>query len=222
MSALQISGRGCDRNLTPYLLAMALAALLAACHSQLEPETPPATNSVQSVPKAMPAPRSGADRIGARIPSSIELGLPGGLPAARATLVRWWTNTCPFCVASLPALEQLRVTYADRGLQTIAVYHPKPARAIDSVDFEKVRAGALERGYHGRIAVDAEWTSLVELWLSTGPRSATSASFLCDADGIVRFVHPGPEFHRSDDSTHAQCDEDFRALEQAINFLLAE
>jgi hypothetical protein len=205
-----------------FLPAIALAALFSACTARLESGTSPAIDSGQAVSIAMPVSRSGADRVGAQLPSSIELSTADSSPVPRATLLRWWTDTCPFCVASLPALEQLRVTYADRGLQTIAVYHPKPPRALDSVDIEMVRADALERGYSGRLLMDAEWSSLKELWLSTGKRSATSASFLCDANGVVRFVHPGPEFHRSDDSAHALCDEDFRALEQAVQFLLTD
>ena len=204
------------------VLIPALAALLIACTARIESETPPTIDSEQAVSVTMPIPRAGADRIGAPLPSAIELSPADSSAAPRATLLRWWTDTCPFCVASLPALEQLRITYADRGLQTIAVYHPKPARASGSVDIEEVRADALERGYSGRLLIDAEWNSLRELWLSTGKRSATSASFLCDANGVVRFVHPGPEFHRSDDSEHALCDDDFRALEEAIEFLLTD
>ncbi|UCF68493.1 MAG: redoxin domain-containing protein, partial [Acidobacteriota bacterium] len=38
-------------------------------------------------------------------------------------LIRWWTDTCPYCEASLPALEKLRQRYADRGLVVVGIYH---------------------------------------------------------------------------------------------------
>ncbi len=43
----------------------------------------------------------------------------------QVVLVRWWTDTCPFCASSAPALRALHDEYADRGLQLIGVFHPK-------------------------------------------------------------------------------------------------
>ena len=37
-----------------------------------------------------------------------------------------------------------------------------------------------------------------------------------DRDGVIRHVHPGPEFPPSDDPAHASCDADYRALERAL------
>ena len=125
-------------------------------------------------------------------------------------------------MASLPAIEELRLAYADRGLETIAVFHPKPPITSAEIPLATIREAAAARGYHGRVTTDLNWNLLKELWLETGSRSATSASFLCDQNGIVRFVHPGPELHRSSDPQHELCDADFRALEQAIEMLLAE
>src|SRR5258708_28704170 len=44
----------------------------------------------------------------------------------KGVLVRWWTEGCPFCVATAPALRQLDRKYAARGLAVIGVFHPKP------------------------------------------------------------------------------------------------
>lgn len=134
-------------------------------------------------------------------------------PPPRATLVRFWTDTCPFCEASLPAVESLRREFGARGLATLGVYHPKPPRAVND---EHVLAAAQRLGYHGPLAVDEQWDALQELWLRYGGRRATSFSMLLDADGVVRFVHPGPEFHPSTDPDHAACDADYRALRAAI------
>lgn len=132
---------------------------------------------------------------------------------ARATLVRFWTDTCPFCEASLPAVEALRQEFGARGLATVGVYHPKPPRAVSD---EQVEEAATRLGYHGPLAVDEQWAALESIWLGTGERQATSASFLLDAAGVVRFVHPGPEFHPSQEPGHADCDADYQALREAI------
>lgn len=176
-------------------------------------------------PTALPAPRAGGDVVGARVDASWIgrwIGEPlalSGEGAARATLLRWWTDTCPFCEASLPAIEELRERFAGRGLATVAVYHPKPPRFEDD---EAVRAAAVERGYRGPLAVDGDWSALRRIWLDTGDRAATSASFLVDATGTIRYVHPGPELHPSDDPEHAACERDFRDLERAIEALLGD
>ncbi len=40
--------------------------------------------------------------------------------------------------------------------------------------------------------------SLKEWWLTGPERPATSVTFLLDKSGVIRFVHPGMEYH--DDS----------------------
>jgi thiol-disulfide isomerase/thioredoxin len=132
---------------------------------------------------------------------------------ARATLVRFWTDTCPFCEASLPAIESLRKEFGPLGLRTLGIYHPKPPRAVDDTH---VTEAAARLGYHGPIGVDEQWDALQRMWLSGGGRRATSASLLLDEEGVVRFVHPGPELHPSHDPEHADCDRDYRALREAI------
>lgn len=182
----------------------------------------PATGSAPASRPELPPPRSGADVLGRAVGALLPkrwLGDAVDPERGRPTLVRFWTDTCPFCEASLPALEELRTELGPRGLQTAAVYHPKPPRAVDD---ETVAAAADERGYHGPIAIDDRWTSLENIWLGTGRRAATSASFLLDGDGVVRFVHPGPEFHASDDPDHEDCDADWRDLRQAVEHLLFE
>jgi thiol-disulfide isomerase/thioredoxin len=180
---------------------------------------------------SIPAPRAGADRLGEAVEATaIErwIGDPlsfAGPSAGRATLIRFWTDSCPYCEASLPALERLRTTYASSGLATLAVYHPKPPRDVD--DDEVVRAAA-GRGYHGRLAVDRDWRFLERVWLKgTSARAATSASLLLDARGTIRFVHPGPVFFPAGE-THGSGPEwdaaasDFADLETAICALLGE
>jgi thiol-disulfide isomerase/thioredoxin len=131
------------------------------------------------------------------------------------TLYRWWTNECPFCKATLPGLEKFRQKYGEKGLKIVAVYHPKPPRQVqDSL----ILKAASNIGYHGAIAVDPNWSQLKKTY--PGNRGATSISVLVDKDGIIRFVHPGPDYFPSEEKENAQQDEDYRLMEKAIVELL--
>lgn len=157
--------------------------------------------------------RGGQDLLGTRLdPPSF------GASDAPLTLYRWWTDTCPYCDASLPAIDTLRERYAARGLQVVAVYHPKPPSK--SISEDEVRAGARDRDFHGDVAIDGDWAQLRSWYLSSGERQATSVSILVDAGGTVRFVHPGPVLFPSEDKEHAQENRDFELLEAAIVSLL--
>lgn len=204
--------------------------LLTLCACGLEPssgqENAVVKREAEPIAKqVMPEPRAGSDLIGQRVAAMLPtrwLDEPvevTGKRAAKATLIRFWTDSCPYCKASLPALEQLRNQYSESGLQTVGVYHPKPPRPVSD---DKVRRAARRLSYEGPVAIDERWDSLRAIWLDTGDRQATSSSILCDAEGIVRFVHPGPEFHPSDESGHELCDRDYRDLEAAIEVLLNE
>lgn len=169
--------------------------------------------------KTLPASRGGQDLIGTRMPM-LEFDRVITKPndeTQALTLYRWWTDRCPFCQASLPAIEALREKYEPRGLKVVAVYHPKPSRSVSDT---LIRNAARRYGYAGSIAVDADWSELQRFYLDTGRRRATSASFLVDRDGVIRFVHPGPDFYPSSDSRRAQQDRDYRLLSEAIEALL--
>ena len=174
----------------------------------------------------LPAARGGQDVVGTAMPPLhfdrwLTAGeQPGRAPKkGRVTLYRWWTNTCPYCEASLPAIEKLRSRYAEDGLAVVAVYHPKPPRAVAD---ETITTMARRLGYHGTIAVDEDWSELKRFYLAGRARRATSVSFLVDASGTIRFVHPGPVLFPSDDPAFARENADFHLLDEAIEAVLAE
>jgi glutathione peroxidase len=134
------------------------------------------------------------------------------------TLYRWWTDTCPYCDASLPALDSLREKYAKRGFKVVGVYHPKPPSK--NVTEKEVFDGASARQFKGEVVIDGDWSQLHKWWLDTGNRNATSVSILVDIDGVVRFVHPGPVLFPSDEKLFAQENNDFQLLDKAIDSLL--
>ena len=201
------------------------APTAAGARGDAAPSSDPA---IQTLPDS----RGGQDLVGTRMP---ELGFDrwlnagggeaaegrraesGGERAVRATLYRWWTNGCPFCEKSLPAIEAFRKKYGPDGLRVVAVYHPKPPREVDD---DTIRRHARKLGYTGTVAVDLDWSELKRVYLSTGERRATSVSFLVDSDGVIRFVHPGTEFFPSEDPDEAQQNEDHRLLERAIAALV--
>ncbi len=135
----------------------------------------------------------------------------------RVTLYRWWTDGCPHCHASLPAIDALRQRYEHDGLRVVGVYHPKPPRAVDDA---AIRAAAESHGYHGDIAVDEDWSILREAYLRWAEREATSISLLVDERGIIRFVHPGPDVFPSAEAENAVADGDFNLLEDAVRGVL--
>ena len=170
--------------------------------------------------KTLPKSRGGQEIIGTKWPDldfDASINATKNTPPAKVTLYRWWTNGCPWCEATLPAIEELRKKYEKQGLRTVAVYHPKPPRSETP---EEIRSMAEKLGYHGEIASDLDWSELKKSYLSKSDGKATSVTILVDEDGVVRFVHPGPVFFPSEDSEHARENADHALLEQAIRNVL--
>jgi thiol-disulfide isomerase/thioredoxin len=170
-------------------------------------------------PRDIPLPAEGRRMIGQPAPERTPDGWlrESGDLSGRVVLVRFFTNTCPFCAASMPALQGLHQKYQDRGLTVVGFYHPKPFGTKRSR--ESVEKMLDEWKITFPIALDTGWTTLNRTWLDAGPRSATSASFLIDRKGVVRWIHPGPELHPGD---HPECARDYAELEAAVEKLLSE
>lgn len=135
------------------------------------------------------------------------------------TVYRWWTNTCSYCEASLPALEQLRQKYEPQGVRFVGVYHPKPPRPVS---IQEAVTMARKMGFQGPIALDQDWSELRRAYLDSGDRGATSVTFVIDGRGKIRFLHPGPVFFASDDPQRLRENEDYQLVDRAIGTLLRE
>lgn len=184
---------------------------------------PAQSPNTQPAIQTLPVSRGGQDLVGKPMPA-VQFDRWLNTPGDRApelqgavTLYRWWTDTCPFCAKTLPAIEQLRREFGPRGLKVVAVYHPKPSGEV--VD-EKALASARRIGWNGAIAIDSHWDALRAVWLSTGQRRATSVSFLVDSRGVIRFVHPGVQYFPSTDPEAARENADYLLLRRAIDRLL--
>jgi peroxiredoxin len=130
----------------------------------------------------------------------------------KVVLVRWWTAPdCPFCGASAPTLNDLDRRYRDRGLVVVGFYHHKENAPLDAA---AVARYARAFGFRFPLAIDVDWKTLRRWWLDGGDRTWTSVSFLVDARGIVRYIHPGGQY--------APGEPDTRRLEAAVAELLQE
>src|SRR5258706_8099068 len=171
--------------------------------------------------KTLPESRGGQELVGTKMPALTFdrwLNTESNKPldtSGSVTLYRWWTSECPFCKATLPGLEKFREKYGEKGLKIVAVYHPKPPRSVADSLILNAASGI---GWRGAIAVDLKWSQLKKAY--PGNRGATSISILVDKEGVIRFVHPGPDYFPSDEKENAQQDEDYRLMEKAIEALL--
>jgi thiol-disulfide isomerase/thioredoxin len=143
----------------------------------------------------------------------------GGLKG-RVVVVRFWTNTCPYCARSLPALQSLADELKEAPVQFVGVYHSKP-RGRDRAWKDAV-AKVKEWGVRFPIAYDRDWKTVDAWWLDGRADVPTSATFVIGADGVIAHVHPGPELHPSTDPEHADCARDFTRLRRAIDEALAK
>ena len=142
----------------------------------------------------------------------------------KIVLVRWFTDTCPFCASSAPALRSLHEEYANSGLTVIGVFHPKDGRD-DPLDIQRVQSVVEDRDFKFPVAIDWKWrTGTLKDWWLTGPkRPATSVTFILDKSGVIQFVHPGMEYHDDNGSKqHAMCSDDMVRIRAAIKRLVAE
>ena len=140
-------------------------------------------------------------------------------------LLRWWTDTCPLCASTSPTLRTLHEQYASKGVKLIGVFHPKSGRDMP-LDVERVRRAVASREYGFPVAIDWEWRTLKDWWLDSRPdgvRMPTSVTFLLDKRGVIRYVHPGMEYHEATGSPeHAACANDLAAIRAALDRLLLE
>jgi glutathione peroxidase-family protein len=139
----------------------------------------------------------------------------------KVVLLRFWTEKCRFCEASLPALEVLRERYGDDGLVVLGAFHPnEPGQDRSDARILEV---ADSLGFGGPIACDQRWRTLRRYWLDGHPdRNWVSTSFLVDREGVIRWVHGGGEYHETEDPRHARCEVKLHELEAAIEQVLAQ
>ena len=114
----------------------------------------------------------------------------------RVVLVRFWTGPqCPFCAASVPALNEFYAQYKDQGFTVIGMYHHKSPTPLTK---KHVKRLIKKYGFQFPNAIDEDWTNLKKWWLSTPDSKWTSVSFLLDQEGVIRYIHPGGQYIQGD------------------------
>jgi peroxiredoxin len=114
----------------------------------------------------------------------------------KVILVRWWTAPgCPFCAASADSLEKWWRKYRDKGLVVIGAYHHKSDGPLSR---EHVVNESKRLGFTFPVAVDRDWKTLRDWWLSKNERGWTSVTFLIDRTGTIRFIHGGGAYFEGD------------------------
>jgi thiol-disulfide isomerase/thioredoxin len=134
-------------------------------------------------------------------------------------VIRSFTTGCPFCASTMPTLERWQRDLGPRGLQVLGVYHPKPARPIPDAE---AAAAARALGVTFPVANDPPWALVKRWWLDQTPGTWTSFTFILDRRGVVRYVHPGGEFHPGGGPAHTVCRQDHQRMRALIETLLAE
>ncbi len=136
----------------------------------------------------------------------------------RVVVVRFWTDTCPYCAASLPAMQTLADELRAEPVTFVGIYHSKP-RGSEKPWREAV-ARANELGVTFPIAYDHLWRTVRAWWLNGRQGVATSATFVIDPKGKFVLVHPGPAFYSSDDPKDKEVNADYQAIRAAIRAAL--
>ncbi|PYV39888.1 MAG: hypothetical protein DMG06_21845 [Acidobacteria bacterium] len=138
----------------------------------------------------------------------------------RVVLLRFFMeSTCPMCSATAPSLNYFYSKYKARRLLVVGMYTPKPCPANHPVS--QVRKYVEDYKFEFPVALDNDWKTLHTFWLDRVTNPAfTSASFLIDKKGTIRFVHPGGEFSAT--GTNKASQEDFAEMEKMIEKLLEE
>jgi thiol-disulfide isomerase/thioredoxin len=137
--------------------------------------------------------------------------------AGKVVVIRNFTDGCPFCASTLPALEQLHRDLP--AVVVLGVYHPKPPRAVTDAE---ARGHARELGATFPVAVDPDWSLVKSWWLERTSGPWTSVTWVLDKHGRMRFVHPGGEYHAGGGADHARCQADDQQLRAVLGRLLAE
>src|SRR6266516_6782579 len=109
----------------------------AGAHARVVPAVDRAGALAAEVAAPEPGvPESGADLIGQPAPRWSFTRWAGSAPLSlkelrgKVVLLRWWTEDCHYCAATLPGIEALRAAHAGEGLVVIGAFHPKPPREV--------------------------------------------------------------------------------------------
>jgi cytochrome c biogenesis protein CcmG, thiol:disulfide interchange protein DsbE len=159
----------------PLWLALLLAALLAGCSGKPHLTADPATPAISS---DAPAKGQNAPNFTLRAASGENVALAD--LRGKVVLVNFWATWCAPCKQELPAIDAVARRYAARGFVVLGV----DAGGDQDSDVESF---ARKQALSFPLLEDSTGVTAARYRLLGVP-----TSFLVDANGIVRAVHPGP------------------------------
>ncbi|MGI9534566.1 MAG: redoxin domain-containing protein [Thermodesulfobacteriota bacterium] len=165
----------------------------------------------------------GADIIGTKAPEFEDLMWLNTEPISieelkeKVVLIRFWLVDCPYCSNTAPSLVEFYEKYKDKGFIIIGIHHPKSERTTDN---KLVKKRAEKFGFNFPVAQDINWKTINTYWLGDKKRNFTSSSILIDKQGVIRFVHDGGQFFKSDSDLNANAG--FLEMDKKIQELLDE
>jgi peroxiredoxin len=118
--------------------------------------------------------------------------------------------------SSASTLNEFYRTYGPRGMAVVGIYAPAPFPTPTSLDH--VRELAEAQGFEFAIGLDARWETLHRYWLDRADAELTSATFLIDRKGIIRYIQPDGQYDKNSPNRAAR--REYSKLEKEIETLL--
>jgi peroxiredoxin len=133
----------------------------------------------------------------------------------KVVLIRFWTDGCPYCEKTAPALKALHAKHQADGLVVIGIHHPKEPKSDPA-------KGLRALGLDFPVATDPDWATVKAYGVGTTFKRWTSISFLVDGAGKIAFVHDGGEWHQGGGPDHERCNQAHDALVATLETLLED
>jgi len=128
--------------------------------------------------------------------------------------VRFWTIGSEYCRRTMPAVQRLAEEFGGQPVIFIGIYCA--AEDPDGLTWPVALEQSRRWSVTFPIARDEHGVTLRRWWHDYFNHLPDTPSFVIDPDGKIAYVHPGPEFHPSDDPMYALCDRDYNAIRAAI------
>jgi peroxiredoxin len=193
--------------------AVAIAALVSGCNRPATPTVAPVTAVVQPPQPPREPPPS---LLGTKPPDWPVTEWVNAEPLrladlrGKVVLVRWFTGPwCPDCSATAPALREFDERYRDMGLAVVGMFHNS-----DTAMAAEVRGHLDTYKYRFPVAIDRKAAARLAWSGGRDDYGFTSASFLLDREGSIRYIHEGGRYVKGDAT--------YLTLESEIERLLSE
>jgi len=138
----------------------------------------------------------------------------------KVVFVRFFKLDSKACERTMPAMQQLYEEFRDRPVLFIGLYHS--GNDDRGPEWDTVVDQTRAWGVTFPIARDEGHVTLSRWWLDYFDLVPDTPSFVIGPDGRIVYVHPGPEFHPSDDLMFALCERDFQTIRLAIQTALPQ